>query len=88
MKKVVEKWPIYINGAPIHTESHFVVENPATLEPVGYVPDANEKEAKAAVDAAQAAFLTRSKRVHTIGRNYLRNGIPSLRTGWMKSQRS
>ncbi|MFF2497886.1 NAD-dependent succinate-semialdehyde dehydrogenase [Peribacillus sp. NPDC058075] len=61
MKKVVEKWPIYINGAPIHTESHFVVENPATLEPVGYVPDANEKEAKAAVDAAQAAFLTWSK---------------------------
>jgi succinate-semialdehyde dehydrogenase/glutarate-semialdehyde dehydrogenase len=61
MKKEAAKWPNYINGEKVQTERQFVVENPATLEPVGYVPDATEKEAKAAVDAAHNAFLKWSK---------------------------
>ncbi|WP_051744921.1 NAD-dependent succinate-semialdehyde dehydrogenase [Bacillus methanolicus] len=52
---------MYINGQQILMENCFMVQNPATFEPVGYVPNGTAKEAKLAVDAAYEAFLTWSK---------------------------
>ncbi len=53
---------MYINGEPLFMEKTFMVENPATLEPVGYVPDGGPDQARFAVDAAHEAFLTWSKK--------------------------
>lgn len=52
---------MYVNGEWIHTGGTFPVNNPATLETVGSVPDGGAAEAKAAVDAAYEAFQTWSQ---------------------------
>ncbi|WP_019243033.1 MULTISPECIES: NAD-dependent succinate-semialdehyde dehydrogenase [Bacillus] len=61
MKNDVLNMDLYINGVNVRASKSFPVENPATLEIVGYVQDGTEKEAKQAVDAAHAAFLKWSK---------------------------
>lgn len=48
----------YINGEWINTDKKVEVVNPATLEVLGTVPDAGEKEAKDAVDAAHQALAS------------------------------
>jgi succinate-semialdehyde dehydrogenase/glutarate-semialdehyde dehydrogenase len=56
-------WQLYINGQWVGTASGrtFEVANPATREPLANVPDGGPDEARAAVDAAAAAFPTWSK---------------------------
>ncbi|OCA85685.1 succinate-semialdehyde dehydrogenase (NADP(+)) [Bacillus sp. FJAT-27225] len=53
---------MYINGKRFYLEETFKVENPATLETVGYVPNGGPEQASLAVDAAQEAFLLWSKK--------------------------
>jgi succinate-semialdehyde dehydrogenase / glutarate-semialdehyde dehydrogenase len=57
----MKKQGMYINGRHILMDDTFVVQNPATLEPVGHVPNGTANEAKLAVDAAHEAFKTWSK---------------------------
>lgn len=52
---------MYINGQEIRMEDSYLVQNPATFESLGYVPNGTAHEAKLAVDAAHDAFLTWSK---------------------------
>ncbi|WP_339198787.1 NAD-dependent succinate-semialdehyde dehydrogenase [Aeribacillus sp. FSL k6-2211] len=52
---------LYLNGEFVQLDDNFVVQNPATFETVGYVPNGTAKEAKLAVDAAHEAFKTWSK---------------------------
>ncbi|WP_432777154.1 NAD-dependent succinate-semialdehyde dehydrogenase [Brevibacillus gelatini] len=47
---------MYINGEWVTLAARIPVQNPATLAIIGSVPDASTKEARQAVDAAQAAF--------------------------------
>lgn len=61
MKKQGLTKGMYINGQQILMEDSFMVQNPATFESVGYVPNGTAKEAKLVVDAAHEAFLTWSK---------------------------
>ncbi|KZN95144.1 NAD-dependent succinate-semialdehyde dehydrogenase [Aeribacillus pallidus] len=52
---------LYLNGEFVQLDDNFAVQNPATFETVGYVPNGTAKEAKLAVDAAHEAFKTWSK---------------------------
>lgn len=52
---------MYVNGEWVTLAARVEVQNPATLEIIGSVPDASAKEARQAVDAAQAAFPSWSK---------------------------
>jgi succinate-semialdehyde dehydrogenase / glutarate-semialdehyde dehydrogenase len=61
IEQSVETKPMYINGQYVLLEDGFLVQNPADLTTVGFVPNGTEKEAKLAVDAAHEAFLTWSK---------------------------
>lgn len=56
-------WQLYINGQWVGVASGrtFDVVNPATREPIASVPDGGPDDARAAVDAAAAAFTTWSK---------------------------
>nr|WP_231689680.1 NAD-dependent succinate-semialdehyde dehydrogenase [Bacillus sp. FJAT-27245] len=53
---------MYINGGEIYSNDSFAVDNPATLETIGYVPDGGRREAAMAVEAAHKAFLGWSKK--------------------------
>ncbi|ELK48064.1 NAD-dependent succinate-semialdehyde dehydrogenase [Halobacillus sp. ACCC02827] len=48
---------LIVNGKEWTSEKTIEVTNPYTLEVIDHVPDAGEKEAQEAVDAAHAAFL-------------------------------
>ncbi|WP_180954235.1 NAD-dependent succinate-semialdehyde dehydrogenase [Bacillus sp. M6-12] len=52
---------MYINGKKIMLDDSFAVENPATNETVGRVPNGTAAEARLAADAAHEAFKTWSK---------------------------
>lgn len=52
---------MYVNGEWITSGNSIPVQNPATLEIIGSVPDGSVTEAKQAVDAAHAAFESWSK---------------------------
>lgn len=54
-------YPMYINGKPIMLDDSFAVENPATQETVGFVPNGTAAEARLAADAAHEAFTIWSK---------------------------
>lgn len=43
---------MYVNGEWVTLAARVEVQNPATLEIIGSVPDASAKEARQAVDAA------------------------------------
>lgn len=62
---------ILINGEKVILEEVIPVMNPATNEIIASVPNAGEKEAKSAVDAAQQAFIrwsrkTANERAHSL----------------------
>lgn len=61
MKKPDMNMGMYVNGEWVQLAKSIPVQNPATLETVGSVPDATAVEAKKAVDAAHKAFQTWSK---------------------------
>lgn len=61
MSKDVLHLSMYINGENTKSDEEFVIENPATLEVVGSVPNGTKIEAKQAVDAAHHAFQKWSK---------------------------
>ncbi|WP_199478342.1 NAD-dependent succinate-semialdehyde dehydrogenase [Peribacillus saganii] len=52
---------MYINGKQIMLDDSFEVENPATNEVIGRVPNGTATEARRAADAAHEAFKTWSK---------------------------
>ncbi|XVN71844.1 NAD-dependent succinate-semialdehyde dehydrogenase [Brevibacillus gelatini] len=56
MKQQAWNKGMYINGEWVTLAARIPVQNPATLAIIGSVPDASTKEARQAVDAAQAAF--------------------------------
>ncbi|WP_409275255.1 NAD-dependent succinate-semialdehyde dehydrogenase [Neobacillus sp. SCS-31] len=62
MSGAILKKGMYINGEEIHANDSFEVDNPATLETIGYVPDGGAREAEVAVDAAHEAFFAWSKK--------------------------
>ncbi|KAB2336716.1 NAD-dependent succinate-semialdehyde dehydrogenase [Cytobacillus depressus] len=61
MTKNTLDFGLYINRESIDTADQILVQNPATFETVGSVPNATQKEAKLAVDAAYSAFSSWSK---------------------------
>lgn len=61
MKQAVLNMGIYVNGEWVKLAETIPVQNPATLETVGSVPDATAEWGKKAVDAAHEAFQSWSK---------------------------
>ncbi|RFU70920.1 NAD-dependent succinate-semialdehyde dehydrogenase [Peribacillus saganii] len=61
MKSQELTYPMYINGKQIMLDDSFEVENPATNEVIGRVPNGTATEARRAADAAHEAFKTWSK---------------------------